>query len=40
MKTAVTVPDCNDCEVREDSVFSELPLMELNIIVTTQVVFL
>lgn len=34
MKTAVTVPDCNDCEVREDSVFSELPIMELNIINT------
>ncbi len=34
MKTATSVPDCDDCEVREESVFSNIPHVELNIINT------
>ncbi len=32
MKTVVTMPDCEDCDIRENNIFAELPVVEVAII--------
>lgn len=34
MKTVTSAPDCDDCEVRSDSVFADLPMMVLDVVNT------